>query len=213
MFKRPEVRNYHAFSRAVKIISVLIIFVLLSVIGMSLIAKNSSNNQDVKVEQAELQKKIEEVGESVVTSQNEIQNPNLRGVDKDNNPYNIKAKYGYKVDENTSFLKVVTAEFSKPNITINLRSETANVEADKSKVDLKGDIELIYNSEIVLNADNAMVDYNVNAANGFGNVSLQSDLGTIKSEKFSVSENYEVVVFEGGRVQTNLKPTKKNEKQ
>lgn len=213
MFQRPQVKNYYAFSRVTKTIAVTVIIGLLGIIFVNLFFKNTSTEVELKNEQQELEKKIEEVGHSAEKSKNEIQNPYLRGVDKENNPYTIKAQYGYKVDENTSFLKVVTAEFSKPKMLIKLKSDTANIQAEKNVVDFAGDIELVYNNEMVLNADNAFVDYRVNSANGHGNVHLKADLGTIKSEKFSVSENYEVVVFEGGRVHSNLKPAKKNEKQ
>lgn len=212
MLRRPQAKNYQLLSRTVKIFSVLVVFILLAVIAANLFIKNSVDEQTTKVEQQELQKKIEEVGHSVTHSKNEIQNPKLMGIDRNNNPYSITAQYGYKIDENTSFLKVVTAEFTKENTLINVKSDAANIEAEKSQVDLQGNIELTYNNDTILNADNATVDYKLSSASGSGNVILNSRLGVIKSDKFSVSENYESVVFEGGRVHTNLKPAKSNEK-
>lgn len=213
MFKRPEVQNYYLGARIIKATSAVATLAIVITIIFTFFSKDASKELGSQEEHVELQKKIDEVGQSSSVSENEIQNPHLRGVDKDNNPYSIKARYGYKINENTSFLKFVTADFSKPNAVINLKSETANVEAEKNLVDLKGEIEMVYNNDIVLNADNAIINYQSNSANGEGNVSLRSNLGTIKSERFSVSENYEVVIFEGGRVHSNLKPAKKNEKQ
>lgn len=144
---------------------------------------------------------------SVDIMQNTAQNPRFYGMDTKNQPYSIQAKAAVQLKDKSLELDQVFASYTlKDNKLVSVAGNSANLDADNSRVNINGNVVIMYDDLYSLNAQNTELNYKDGLASGDSNVELISNLGRIEATNFEIKENYNDIKFFGGRVKTTLYP-------
>ena len=139
-----------------------------------------------------------------------MKNPALNGVDEKNRPYNLKASEAITNPKQPKQVELMQIDATVPmdeGVFAKILAGNGFYDADAKTLKLGGEVDVKTDNGMTLRLQDADVDMGLGTLVTQNPVSITTEQAIISSEKMSVANNGEVVVFEN-RVRMTIYPDK-----
>lgn len=135
-----------------------------------------------------------------------INNPKFYGYDNESRPFYISAHSGEEKTKDVYQLSEVYSDVYLGDKLVSIRAHKADFFKESHNVLLHGNIIMNTDDGMMLEGDTITVNLKTKAASGDQNIRVIAEMGNIYSDKFSIEEGAEEILFFGdSRVRTKLK--------
>ncbi len=125
--------------------------------------------------------------------------PRLHGVDHQGRPYTITADDAVQQSEKVVELKMLNADIVLNGESwISLASDYGLYDMDKKTLDLRDHITIFTDRGYEMKTSQAAIDLVAQDAVGNKEVEVHGPLGSVRADRFSIKDDGEVFLFEGG---------------
>lgn len=182
-------RGYSRFIKAMRFILPLIALILITII----MTWSETDNKILSIEEVSLLPNTD-------LAENELLNPKFESVDKDLNPYTVRATRALQNQENADLLKLENPNGNmilKDGQTLNIKALNGTYEQKEEKLFLQENVKLEHQSGYILETQELRVDLKKGQAFSDKDVQITGVDGTINATGLEGDTNTEILIFKG----------------
>lgn len=160
----------------------------------------------LKPEEEGLRIAIEQSDEPLSVDKPVMKNPRFESVDKDNNPYTVRAREAVQESEDTVLMRKINADIELDNdLWLALTAHAGRFQMQRQQLQLSKAVQLIANNGYELRSPEVWVDMKRGTVSSEAGVAGQGPFGKLKAERFLIESAAKRMLFTNG-VQLTIFP-------